>query len=185
MRTTDILPLGAIALAATAILTVIACARQKRTFGQGLRLFVVRFGGLWYALVAVTLLFKLGTIKFAVDSELSPFYKMNLVPFRTLENYFARHLPTQIAQIIGNIAVLLPLPILLRLNFPKISFRRVAAISVILTVLIEPLQLLVNVIIRAPYNSIDIDDLILNAVGAVIGLCVAKAIMTVRKGLEK
>jgi hypothetical protein len=47
-----------------------------------------------------------------------------------------------VVQILGNAAALFPLPILLRLNFTKMNFRKTAAISAIVTVLIEPLKLL-------------------------------------------
>ncbi|GHU87462.1 hypothetical protein FACS1894202_01790 [Clostridia bacterium] len=183
MRITDIIPLGAVALVAAVVLTVIPCVRQKRTFGQTIWLFTVRFAGLWYALAAVTLLFKLVTIRFALN-DVSGLGSMgvNLKPFATIIEYANAHNTIQIA---GNLGVLFPLPILLGLNFPKMSVRKIFVISAIVTVLIEPLQLLVNVIIRSPYNSIDIDDLILNAIGVAVGLLSAKAIIAVRRVIEK
>ncbi|GHU94663.1 hypothetical protein FACS1894208_06140 [Clostridia bacterium] len=183
MRISDIIPLGAVALVAAVILTVIAYVRHKRTFGEVVWLFSVRFAGLWYAFAAVTLLFKLVTIRFALN-DVSGLGSMgvNLKPFATIIEYANARNTIQIA---GNLGVLFPLPILLGLNFTKMSFRKIAAISAIVTVLIEPLQLLVNVIIRSTYNSIDIDDLILNAVGVAVGLLAVKAILAIRRVIEK
>jgi glycopeptide antibiotics resistance protein len=177
MRIIDIIPLGAVALGLAVVLTIIACVRQRRTIGQALWLFAARFFGLWYSLASLTLLFKLVTIRFALnDATALDLMGVNLKPFATITKYVGER---NVVQILGNAAVLFPLPILIRLNFTKVSFRKTAAISAVMTVLIEPLQLLVNVIIRSPYNSIDIDDLILNAAGAAVGLLVTAAIVAI------
>jgi glycopeptide antibiotics resistance protein len=183
MRITDIIPLGVVAFVLAVALTVISCVRQKCQFGQTLCLFALRFAGLWYALAAVTLLFKLGTIGFVPNGSGDlAFMRVNLKPFVTIIEYVNARNTIQIA---GNLGVLFPLPILLRLNFAKISFRKITLISAIVTLLIEPLQLLVNVIIRSPYNSIDIDDLLLNAAGVALGLIAVKGIMIIRTYLRK
>jgi glycopeptide antibiotics resistance protein len=179
MLITDVIPLGAVALVAAVILAVIACVRKKRSFRQTLWLFAVRFAGLWYALAAVTLLFKLSTIGFVPNGSGDlAFMRVNLKPFVTIIEYVNARNTIQIA---GNLGVLFPLPILIRLNFAKMSFLKIALISAIVTILIEPLQLLVNVIKCSPYNSIDIDDLILNALGVALGLLIVKAIETTQK----
>ncbi|MDR0917437.1 MAG: VanZ family protein [Oscillospiraceae bacterium] len=176
MLITDIIPLGAVAIVAAAILTVIACIRQKRTLTQAIYVFAVRFFGLWYALIAVTLLFKLFTVRFAVSGEENPL-RANFVPFRTIMQYVKQR---NTVQIFGNIAALFPLPIMLHLNFPRTPFRKCAVIAAVVTILIEPLQLLVNIAIRAPFNVVDIDDLILNAVGVAVGLLAVRFVMIIR-----
>ncbi|GHU35591.1 antibiotic resistance protein VanZ [Clostridia bacterium] len=183
MRITNILQLGVVAFAAAVILTVIAYVRKKRSLTRTVWLSAVRFFGIWYALTAVFLLFKIATIKFVLsginDASLTGDnwnLFVNLTPFVTIKQFASE---MNVVQIFGNLAALLPLPILLRLNFPKMSFRKNTVISAIVTVLIEPMQLVVDLMLRYPYNSIDIDDLILNVIGAAFGLLAVKLIMTV------
>ena len=72
-------------------------------------------------------------------------------------------------QVIGNLVMLLPLGIYIPLLFPGLSgFFRVFIICLFVSVSIELMQLITSV------RSTDIDDVILNTSGAVVGYIVYK-----------
>ena len=74
-------------------------------------------------------------------------------------------------QILGNFVMLLPLGIYLPLLYKKISgFIPVLLVSLLVAILIEVLQLATS------YRSVDIDDVLLNTTGAVIGFILYKII---------
>ena len=89
---------------------------------------------------------------------------LNLVPFKTVMQYFNRGTVSQFAvNIVGNLIYLMPLGILLPLNFEK---QRRTWIFLLTCVLIVSA---VEIIQFAPLSgSCDIDDLILNVSGAFI-----------------
>ncbi|MDR1135984.1 MAG: VanZ family protein [Clostridiales Family XIII bacterium] len=175
---TELIPAGIMAFFAASLLTVIFHRKDFRTDGMRVfRLFVVRFLGLWYAFAAIALLFKvrilllMGPIK-----NFNPFEGINLIPFETITKFIGKRNKFQWIQIWGNLFLLFPLPILLRLNFPKMKNRNFLLILIGVTVLIEPAQLLTNIITRVPVNVIDIDDFLLNAPGCMLGFLAAKLI---------
>jgi glycopeptide antibiotics resistance protein len=74
-------------------------------------------------------------------------------------------------QVLGNFVMLLPLGIYIPLLFPKLSvFFKVFIICLLVSVSIELMQLITS------YRSTDIDDVILNTSGAVIGYVIYKMI---------
>jgi glycopeptide antibiotics resistance protein len=85
--------------------------------------------------------------------------RINMQPFLMFEQF-------QLAstQVIGNLVMLLPLGIYIPLLFPKLSgFFRVFLICLLVSVSIELMQLITSI------RSTDIDDVILNTSGAVVG----------------
>jgi uncharacterized pyridoxamine 5'-phosphate oxidase family protein len=73
MRITAAILLGAVAFAlATALIAIYCVTTKQKPNIQTPRLFCVRFFGLWYALVAVFVIFKLGTIGFVVGGQVQP-----------------------------------------------------------------------------------------------------------------
>jgi glycopeptide antibiotics resistance protein len=90
--------------------------------------------------------------------------KINLHPFLMFKQF-------QIGstQVIGNLVMLLPLGIYIPLLFPGLSgFFRVFLICLLVSISIELMQLITNV------RSTDIDDVILNTSGAVVGYIIYK-----------
>jgi len=74
-------------------------------------------------------------------------------------------------QVLGNFVMLLPLGIYIPLVFPKLSgFFKVFIVCLLVSVSIELMQLITS------YRSTDIDDVILNTSGAVIGYVIYKII---------
>ena len=97
--------------------------------------------------------------------------RVNLTPFATIRPAL-RHGPgsTVFALLVGNIAAFVPLGILL----PAVSARLrslvvVICIAVVASAAIETGQLAVSSVVGFPYRSTDIDDVILNVGGALIG----------------
>ena len=79
-------------------------------------------------------------------------------------------------QILGNFVMLLPLGIYLPQLYKKISsFIPVLLVSMLVAILIEALQLATS------YRSVDIDDVLLNTTGAVIGFILYKIISSLIK----
>jgi glycopeptide antibiotics resistance protein len=104
--------------------------------------------------------------------------RVNFEPFKTIDIY-----NTFGKQIMGNFVMLLPLGIYLPLLYRKlrtaVSFFAVLIISFLVSVTIEILQLATS------YRSTDIDDVILNTLGACVGFLVyllVKSIINSGKG---
>jgi glycopeptide antibiotics resistance protein len=90
--------------------------------------------------------------------------RINLQPFLMFKQF-------QIGsyQVIGNLIMLLPLGIYIPLLFPKLSgFFKVFIICLLVSISIELMQLITGV------RSTDIDDVILNTSGAVVGYIIYK-----------
>jgi glycopeptide antibiotics resistance protein len=92
--------------------------------------------------------------------------KINLQPFLMFKQF-------QIAstQVIGNLVMLLPLGIYIPLLFPRLAgFFKVFIICLSVSVSIELMQLITNA------RSTDIDDVILNTSGAIVGYIIYKVL---------
>lgn len=94
--------------------------------------------------------------------------RYNLTPFSTIKNYFTYydHFPFHIwiINIAGNIGVFIPFGVVLPILFPKLSNFFLFLIAFIIGIFsIEVLQLF------SKLGSFDVDDIILNTVGAVVG----------------
>lgn len=94
------------------------------------------------------------------------FRSLNLVPFRTILFYFNPNMSfiNSATNLAGNVLAFLPMGFLLPLTFKKMRyFRKVLLVSFLATLTIETGQYLLIV------GSCDIDDVILNLAGGVIG----------------
>ena len=94
----------------------------------------------------------------------------NLVPFATIGTQLEAGLESGLRQLVGNLIILAPLGFGLPVVWHR--FRRLvptllAALSVALS--IELSQMLISLAIGVPYRAFDVDDLILNTTGALIG----------------
>ena len=99
---------------------------------------------------------------------------INLIPFRSIVSTI-RTTPSELWLFIlrgvgGNFLLLLPLPIFLCLYVTdRISIKKIFFISISTTILIEISQLAINFMTRWPNRIVDIDDVILNTMGAIVG----------------
>ncbi|EIT1885869.1 VanZ family protein, partial [Listeria monocytogenes] len=94
---------------------------------------------------------------------------MNLIPFNSISEMFIAGRESAAFQIVANIIMFVPLGMLLPLCYPKLKWKNVFAISFIATVGIELAQLLQDLIYQSPFKFVDIDDVILNFSGGIIG----------------
>ncbi|MBP1994902.1 VanZ family protein [Paenibacillus eucommiae] len=122
-----------------------------------------------YSLVMIKLLFIRG--RYFWDG-----YNYNIVPFQTIKQYIVnRHYfntETWVKNLFGNVILFIPLGLFLPL-LNKLYIRALPFLTFIILLLlaIELTQMLSRV------GSFDIDDIILNTFGAVIGLCFTKIII--------
>ena len=88
--------------------------------------------------------------------------RLNLVPFVLLFDYDVKK--ELLINVIGNTALFIPSGVILPILYPKLnSFWKVLAAGALLSLCIEILQL------PFPARATDVDDLILNVAGVVIG----------------
>ncbi|MBR0599676.1 VanZ family protein [Sinanaerobacter chloroacetimidivorans] len=102
-------------------------------------------------------------------------YRVNLIPFFTIKSYIMAYVNGTLnvniimGNLIGNLAGFIPLGIFLPLLSDKLkSFGKILGIAFIFVLGIETCQLLTNL------GSFDIDDIILNVLGAVFGFLIFK-----------
>lgn len=89
----------------------------------------------------------------------------NFVLFRTIQIYLDNlESPFWVGQLIGNLLLLLPVGLLGPIAFPAINgWGRILIVAVVLSAAIELAQL------QIPNRSADVDDMLVNVLGAVIG----------------
>jgi|UPI0003FAEA56 glycopeptide antibiotics resistance protein len=97
----------------------------------------------------------------------------NLVPFWTIRNYIKAsdhiNFNAWFSNLAGNVLVFMPLGFFLPLLFPKyFSFWRTLLLVITSTILVELLQFQLKV------GSLDVDDIILNTIGGIMGFIVFK-----------
>ncbi|MGG4448289.1 VanZ family protein [Brevibacillus sp. HB1.4B] len=108
-------------------------------------------------------------------------YQSNLVPFHEIENYVRSIRNYQswhsAVNFVGNVIAFMPLGFLLPLLFPKKagSLFRVTLLSLLLSLGVELTQLVMNV------GTFDVDDLLLNTAGGMIGYIVYLFIWVIQK----
>jgi len=102
----------------------------------------------------------------------------NLVPFHTLSIYVA-NLGSWfwMRNLLGNLALLLPLGLLGPIVLPALDrWWRIALLALLVSTAIELTQLLV------PDRSADIDDVIVNVAGALVGFGVSRLLRWIARG---
>lgn len=94
---------------------------------------------------------------------------VNIMPFKTIRNYI-RYASTfnVFTNIFGNIAIFVPFGVLIPLIYKDIrNLKKVALLSASFSLLIEIIQFFVG-------RSVDIDDLLLNTLGGIVGYLIYK-----------
>jgi glycopeptide antibiotics resistance protein len=106
------------------------------------------------------------------------YLRLNLVPLKTIFTYamdlFQGHINIFVAvtNVIGNILITLPLGILLLLSFNKVNKKILFPVALGSPIIIEFVQYILH-INNFGTRSVDIDDVILNFIGIVIGFYLA------------
>ena len=171
-----------LALIATVAAAIVKKLIHKPKLTQLLRFSIVTFLSAAYVFMACRILFNV--TKFGIYGDIEPWHG-NYIPFATIWEYISRgHIAMFLLQVAGNLLVTFPLPLVVWHYIPKQSIKSVCFISLIITALIEPVQLLINMILGGPSNIIDVDDLILNLAGCVLGLLLAVVVNRLLKGRQ-
>lgn len=108
-------------------------------------------------------------------------YSSNFVPFKTINTYINalqdgtmnRDIP--IKNLLGNFVLFLPMGIFLPILFKRLSIFKKYIITIILVLLLIEI---IQVIIRL--GSFDIDDLLLNLLGAILGFSIYKLLVQLK-----
>jgi glycopeptide antibiotics resistance protein len=108
---------------------------------------------------------------------------INIIPFKTINQFLTSSYNQNIVvtNILGNILAFMPMGFLLPLVFKKLdNFKKVLLFVLIGTVSIEVLQYITGA------GATDIDDVILNAVGGILGYIIFKILIKITyKELKK
>jgi len=148
--------------------------------GKKLVVAISHFLFLLYIAIAAVLLFFSSYRKAVRFGRNEAFTEYNLVPFHTIMNYInaSGYINTSIVitNLAGNILAFMPLGFFLPLLFKRyIKFRNTIFIVIASTLMVECLQYIYRV------GSFDVDDLILNTVGGILGFGVFKLVSLVLK----
>ena len=94
---------------------------------------------------------------------------LNLRPFDTIGRSLGGQMgPAGVALLFGNVAAFVPLGVLVPL-LGRPSWRAVAAAGIGLSAAIETTELSLSLLAGRPYRHADVDDVILNGSGALLG----------------
>lgn len=120
---------------------------------------------------------------FAVDGQVQPLIiqareifppRINLIPFLYITDYEVKR--EALINIIGNVSLFIPTGIILPILYKRLnSFWKVLLTGAGISLCIEVIQLLL------PNSVTDIDDLILNTAGVIIGYAVFSLVRRLRK----
>lgn len=109
----------------------------------------------------------------------------NFIIFNTITEIISTHSLRSIAfQLVGNILLFMPLGFYLPLLLQKLNIKGIILIGVAASLSIEIIQGLMNIILKMNYKVVDVDDLLLNLFGTIIGFIIYKMTKPLFKKLE-
>ena len=104
-------------------------------------------------------------------------YNMNLIPFRTIIGYVKElfnqnmNLSIPVTNLLGNLLLFLPMGVYLPVMFKKMDAgKKFFLVMLLIILLVEIIQIVTK------SGAFDIDDLILNLSGAMLGFAIYKAV---------
>ncbi|MEB3750230.1 VanZ family protein [Geobacillus sp. FSL W8-0032] len=133
--------------------------------------------------VAATIFYSLSVVKLTLlpitisfdqtsDPDMPWKYYYQLIPFQTIISTWKHG---NFLQVVGNIVLLLPLPILIGLLKKRSTgFFRTLTVVISVSLGIELTQLLINCLTGVPNKVADVDDFILNSIGGLVGWATIK-----------
>ncbi len=113
-------------------------------------------------------------------------YNHNFIPFKSIVdtiNYGS--ISIFLKQIAGNVLLFIPLGFAFPILFFKLTNRKTILIGFTLSLAIELIQVTSGLFLGYSYRSYDIDDLILNTLGTIIGLAIYKVSSRYFKSFEE
>lgn len=102
-----------------------------------------------------------------------------LIPFQTIIQLFNND-TSFVKQVIGNIVLFIPMPILIGLIKSTSKNRNLILSSIGYCLVVELIQVLLDVLTQLRSRVFDVDDIILNTIGIVIGVSILSLIKKVK-----
>ena len=84
-------------------------------------------------------------------------------------------------QLIGNIILLMPMPVLIGYLSKKVNYKVLFFKSILFSFGIEIIQLIIDKLLSYPSRIFDVDDIILNGIGILIGMIIFKILKEQQK----
>jgi len=113
-------------------------------------------------------------------------YHHNLIAFKSIIDTISYgSISIVLKQIAGNVLLFIPLGFAFPILFFKITNRKTILIGFTLSLVIELIQATSGLFLGYNYRSCDIDDLILNTIGTIIGLALYKPSSRYFKSFEE
>ncbi len=133
-----------------------------------------------YIIAAVRLFFSLVRCGPPLGGNV-PSVDLNLIPFHSITDYIQHFsVETALEEILGNVIAFVPVGFLVPILWKKFRApKKILLLSLLLSVGIETVQLIESLAVRYPVRSVDIDDVILNFAGGVLGYLLFRAAQTV------
>lgn len=105
----------------------------------------------------------------------------NYIPFKSLINLLnSKNLLTIFRNVAGNVIMFMPLGVLAPILFKRVrSIKNIFMISLLCSLTIEFSQFIISYILTISYKVTDIDDIILNIIGGLLGFIVYKLSLVV------
>lgn len=141
----------------------------------------------------IYLVLLVGIVIFPIETRnLNTSPNIRLIPFETILEKWHAGINIFIIEIGGNIAIFIPLGFFVQIlfkplnpflinNIGKHNLLEIFCIGLILSIVIESIQLLFDIVFKNGYRFFDVDDIILNCIGAVLGYLIFKAVNKVFK----
>ena len=149
---------------------------MKRDVLKKLFLNIMFYGVMFlYALILFFLLFK--------KKSVGSFQTINLIPFRTIIDYLFNEdvivRSFAFSNIMGNIVIFIPLGIYIPLLINKKSIFTNSAIVALISLCVEIVQYILAI------GTADVDDIILNTIGGLLGILIFKLVYLIFKDKSK
>ncbi|WP_053070386.1 VanZ family protein [Alkalihalobacillus pseudalcaliphilus] len=114
------------------------------------------------------------------------YFSYNLVPFHTIFSYTEMLIHDPIMQktafwnLLGNVLLTLPFGFFITIMFQKMKWKTIVVSSVLFSISIESGQFILH-LLRISSRTIDIDDVILNTLGSILGYVIANKLLALRQ----
>lgn len=103
-----------------------------------------------------------------------------LVPFKDIITIIKNNGIISV-QFVGNIILLLPFPVLIGYISSNVNYKLLFFKSLLFSFGIEMIQLIIDILLSYPSRIFDVDDIILNGVGIIIGIFIFKMLIKQQK----
>ncbi|WP_409342750.1 VanZ family protein [Paenibacillus sp. MBLB4367] len=136
--------------------------------------------------IYISLVIKVTLFQIPIDNNLinnllsmNSGYSLNLIPFNSMFNFYSEGGKQFWIQVGGNILMFFPLGSYIPLITKKISsFGKMLTVIICASLMIEITQRIISLLIKYNYRAVDIDDIILNTIGGLIGFVFYKLVIS-------